>query len=56
MSAVNRPKFCKISRYKIVGTSTDHILDYTYIFINIFYTISAFVQHGLVETQFFKSV
>ena len=56
MSAASRPKFCKISRYKIVGRSTDHILNYTYIFINTFYAISAYVQHGSVEPPFFKSV
>jgi len=57
MSAVNRPKFCKISRSKIVGRSTDHILNYKYVSINIFYIISAHLQHGsvdLYDTRWFK--
>jgi hypothetical protein len=54
MSAVNRTKFFKISRSKIVGRSTDHIINYTYVFINIFYMISANSQHGSVENRVFS--
>jgi tryptophanase len=51
ISAVNMRKFCKfckVYRYKIVGSSTDHILNYTYFLKSIFYIISFHWQHGSV--------